>query len=293
MKTDKLLKVAKILPFLLIIFLAVSTAIAHVDHVEGDEHSEEEHIAPDISNLEQTIKSTTLNIVLGATGILLALILLATFGRGFVEKNNKIKIAIFSLIVVVVVVTTVYAAGSTIYLNVVSQTKGPVHWHADFEVWSCGEKIDLEDASGLANRIGTSTFHEHGDDRIHLEGVVVEYGEVSLHNFFHVIGGQLEGDSLSIPTNDGIIELQNGEQCNGKEGKLQVFVYKINNPDERKQWVYEQTKLEGFEDYVLSPHSNVPPGDCIIIEFDNDKDSTDKICETYKIAVDKGELRGS
>jgi len=297
---SKQVKLAKIFFFLILILPLL--VVAHEDevveqHVEGDTHSEEVHSDGDeverASDLEQSIKSTSLRLIIISSGGIILLMFYAIFSNRATTNNNRLKIITFSLIVLITVGATIYVVGSTIYLNVISETKGPVHWHADFEVWNCGEKLDLADPSGLANRVGTSTFHEHGDDRIHLEGVVVKYGDVSLHSFFHVIGGQLEDDSLSIPTNDGIIELQNGDQCNGKEGKLQVFVYNVNNPDERKQWVYEQTKLDDYENYVLSPFSNVPPGDCIIVEYDVAKDSTDKICETYKIAVDRGELSGS
>jgi len=63
-------------------------------------------------------------------------------------------------------------------------------------------------------------------------------------------------------------------------------------PDEQKKWVFEQQKLENFEDYILSPHTSIPPGDCIIIEFDSDKEKTDHICETYKVSIERGDLSG-
>ena len=125
-----------------------------------------------------------------------------------------------------------------------------------------------------------------------MEGVVVNSEDVNLHNFFHVIGATLTENSLSLQTNDGLIEVTNGDTCNGTPGKLQVFSYSITNPDESDNWTYVQTKLSNFENYVLSPHTSIPPGDCLIIEFDNEKSSTDKICETYKIAIDRGKLRG-
>ena len=96
-----------------------------------------------------------------------------------------------------------------------------------------------------------------------------------------------------MPTDDRFKEMKNGDLCNGQPGKLQVFLYKIKNPEQTKNWIFEQTKIENFEDYVLSPYSQIPPGDCIIIEFDVEKEKTELICETYKVSIDRGELSGS
>jgi len=144
----------------------------------------------------------------------------------------------------------------------------------------------------MSNRIGTSIFHEHNDNRIHVEGVVIDKDDVNLHEFFETFGSEFEKDKLIVETNQGIISMNNGNKCNEKEGKLQVFLYKVKNPEDNKNWIYEQIKLDDFDQYVLSPYSNVPPGDCIIIEFYQDKDKTDKICETYKVAMGSGDLIG-
>ena len=177
-----------------------------------------------------------------------------------------------------------YLTGSTIYLNVVSESKGPVHWHADFEIWNCGEAIDLIDSTGLSNRVGIPVLHEHGDNKIHVEGIVVEKSHADLHSFFEAVGGSLTNNYFAVSTNKGIIEMRNGDLCNGVAGKLQAFIYKTENN------VVKQEKLENFDEYVLSPYSNTPPGDCIILEFNEDKDKTEHICNSYKIAIEKGDI---
>jgi len=217
-------------------------------------------------------------------------IIAITFSK---EKTEKTKWIFFLAIIIPVILTTAYLTGSTIYLNLISETKGPVHWHADFEIWNCDEKIELIKPEGFSNRVGTPVFHEHGDNRIHVEGVVVDSVEVDLHSFFEVIGGTLTNNYLSVPTNNGIIEMRDGNLCNGNPGKLQGFLFKIKNPEDTKNWVFEQRKLDDFEDYILSPYSQIPPGDCITIEFDVEKENTNKICETYKVAVQRGDLSGS
>ena len=102
-----------------------------------------------------------------------------------------------------------------------------------------------------------------------------------MHSFFKTIGGDLDNDRLEIPTDDKVLEIKNGDLCNGKPGKLQVFLYKIKNPDDVKNRIFEERKVENFENYVLSPYSLVPPGDCIIIEFGQEKQTTEHICDTY------------
>ncbi len=275
----KLLQSGKILSFLLIFTLFSSLGLAYT---------------PEENDLESQIRINTTNIVLIASALVLILIVYATLAKRMMtaKKNNLGKVINFSLIVIVVLVASIYTAGATIYLNSVSESKGPVHWHADFEVWKCGQKLDLNNPSGISNRIGTPTFHEHGDDRIHLEGVVVKKDEVALNDFFRVVGSSLTPGSMTYNTADGMVTANDGDTCNGQPGKLQVFVYKTTNPPKRGDWIYEQVKIEDYSNYVLSPFGNVPPADCIIIEFDKEKSLTDKICETYRVAIANGDMHG-
>lgn len=180
-----------------------------------------------------------------------------------------VKIFLFGLIVIVVLSVTTYLVWSTINTNIKSQTGGPVHWHADFEIYSCGQKVDLIDPTGWDNKVGTSLLHEHNDGRIHVEGPVMDLQDISLGKFFEVVGG---------------LPLESEMVCNGEVAKPQVFVYKVEGD------TFYQEKIADYANYVLSPYSNVPPGDCIIIELDRKKDKTDKLCNFYKIAKEKGEL---
>lgn len=267
---------------ILIVILVLFSIIAY-PHVEEELYEEES------KDMDDYFKITPTNYILIAAVIAGILVVFSIYYK---EKSERMKMLLFWSITLPIILATAYSAGSTIYLNLISETKGPVHWHADFEIWNCGKKIDLIEPTGFSNRVGTPVFHEHGDDRVHVEGVVVELKDVDLHAFFGTVGGQLEKDSLYVPMNDGYVQMSNGDSCNGQEGKLQAFLYKTKNPDETKDWIFEQQKLDNFENYVLSPYSNVPPGDCIIIEFGAEKEKTDKICETYKIAVDRGDLSG-
>ena len=277
-KTWELFAVASVL-----LLILAPGAFAH--GMEEEVPESDMHDEKDVGDF----KAASVRYIFAAGIIAIALVLVAVFWK---KKTEKAKILLFLGIALPILLATIYSAGSTIYLNLASHTKGPVHWHADYEIWDCNEKIELIRPEGISNRVGSAVFHEHNDNRIHVEGVVIDKAEVDLHNFFATIGGMLSKSTLYLPTDDGFAEIKNGYLCSGKEGKIQAFLYKVKNPDDAKNWVYGQQKLEDFENYVLAPYSNVPPGDCIIIEFDIEKERTEHICETYKSAMLRGELSG-
>ena len=236
------------------------------------------------SNLEALIAHNSITaVIIGST----ILAILTTLSLLIKKPNNSLKKFLFISFCLVTIGTTLFLAGSTIYLNTVSLSKGPVHYHADIEIWACGEEINLKDPNGWSNKIGTATLHEHNDKRIHLEGVVVEENDVSLGKFFNVIGGNITNTTLMVPTNKGVIVPGiKGDYCqNIQNPKLQFFVYKIMG----KQMV--QTKLTNPTNYNISPFSAVPPGDCIIIEYDKEKDKTDKLCRSFQVAKQLGKIQ--
>lgn len=265
--------------YILIIILLSSFVLSHEE-------------TSSLMNLDLELSSIAVKIVLFS---FIMIIIITAISIIYKKQLKKYKKLLYIATLVITVIATLFIAGSTIYVNILSETKGPVHWHADFEIYNCGEDIDLLDSTGLSNRIGSSKLHGHDDSRIHVEGVVTEKNEVNLHGFFEAIGGSLSKDQLIVPTNNGLVSIKNNEFCNGKPAKLQVFLYRITNPSESRNtgFIYSNEKLENFPDYILSPYQNVPPGDCIIIEFDQEKTSTEHICESYKVAIQNGDLIGS
>src|SRR3989344_2967874 len=182
----------------------------------------------------------------------------------------KTKKAFFIIIAVPAVLITLYMAASTVYLNVISWSGGPVHWHADFEIWACGEKLALPKATFPSNYVGTSTLHHHDDYRIHVEGLVVSKDDVALRSFFRVIGGDLEKGRLAVPNTDvnsrnalPVLEFNNGDLCpNGKPGKVKLYV------KNQETGAFEENP--GIDDYVLKPFYNIPPGDYLKIAFETE-----------------------
>jgi hypothetical protein len=270
---------------LLVLLICIPLVFAH--HPEHDEKDITEE------TLDAQLTASVVDAVTIATIILILFIFISFMRKDISEMEKYI---LFFGIAIAVITVTLYSAGATVYLNMISETSGPVHWHADFEIWNCGEYVDLVEPTGLSNRIGTPVYHEHNDNRVHVEGVVIDYDDVDLETFFSVIGGKMGLDSLSVPTDDGMVTMKNSGQCDGEAAEIQVFVYRIINADATRKtgFLYEQVKLSADEyvDYVLSPYSYVPPGDCVIIEFGPEKETTENLCETYRIAIKKGNLAG-
>lgn len=237
------------------------------------------------AGMEAFIKTTSLETAAIAAAVLALLVSISLMRR---EQSEFFKKLVFFLMVVAIVVPTVYFVGGTIYLNLISVTRGPVHWHADFRIFACGEELQLKESEGWSNKVGTSVFHHHNDNRIHIEGVVVDPRAYTLHDFFSVIGGTLLPNSFAVPAQDGIRVWKNGDLCpDGAPGEWQAFLYKTTDPE---RGIAHQRKLASYTDYVISPYGTIPPGDCIIFEFGPPKEKTDAICSFYQIAKDKGEI---
>jgi hypothetical protein len=153
-----------------------------------------------LADKEADIARLGLKTVMFASLLLILLILIASKTK---DKYKKTKKPLFVLIAATIIIPTFILFGSTVYLNVTSESKGPVHWHTGIEFWSCGAEVELRDPQGaLTNKIGTSTYHEHNDKFIHLEGVVVTKSEdASLEKFMAVTGGYINDGGIGIPLN--------------------------------------------------------------------------------------------
>ena len=172
----------------------------------------------------------------------------------FHKKMNEItKKLVYFLIVIIATLVTIDLVVTTLHLNMVSTTKGPVHWHADFEIWVCDKEIKLAEPKGLSNKQGTDLMHAHNDNRIHVEGVLLDKKAASLGAFFHAVSGLLSDNEMKIPTSEGFVSVHEGDKCNEKPAKLYVFVNGnlTSNPSA----------------YVISPYEKVPPGDRIKFVF--------------------------
>ena len=240
----------------IVLFLVVALLLALL--VLADEETGRDDVSPFLDPLFY-IKASA--VITGAVALLLLFL-----GNKLKEAQ---KTALFWLITAPVVISSLFLAGNTIYENAISETGGPIHWHADYQVWVCRQRLDLIDPKFPSNKIGTPLFHEHNDDRIHVEGTVQHIEDVNLGRYFATIGGLLEEGRLRYVAADAEIEVKDGDACpDSSVGTLQVYV--------------NGKRTEGYADYQYYPHPLVPPGDCVIIEFDaTASDTTDRICESW------------
>jgi len=229
---------------LLIILLFFSLLVPALAHGEAD-------FADSILKFDSRV------LWIGVAAIAILTLIGVAFQKRLSVKHEKI---IFVGIAIASLAVTGYMIGLTAYWVDVSPVGGPVHWHADFEIWICGERIELPQSRGLDNKVGTPFWHHHNDDRIHVEGILLSLEQVNLHSFFEVIGGSITNTSISIPQslppNSNPLTYSNGDLClNGNPGTLYVFVNGelIENPAE----------------HIPAPFAIVPPGDQIKFVFDD------------------------
>lgn len=220
-------------------------------------------------------------IVLWGGGFIFFIVFIVIY---FEPKNEVIKSFFFILISLIALVITADLVIDTLRLVGRSFAKGPVHRHADFRIFNCGEEVALKKPKGLSNRIGSPLVHEHGDKRIHIEGIPETEEVASLKNFMREIGGHLDESTLRVPSEGRMLEIKNGDACGEGAGALNVFVWQT------KDSVARQIKLTTFSDYLIAPEAQVPPGDCIIFDFDTPKDRTEYICEQYEVAEKRGDI---
>lgn len=235
------------------------------------------------SGLALSISTLSLRLVLVGLGLSAFFILVAIL---LSPKKEGVKRVLFNLIIISVVTPTLILVFITAYLNLNSWSHGPVHWHADYEVWVCGQKLDLVDPTGWSNKIGTPTLHEHNDNRLHLEGVALTPHDVSFGRFFRVIGGEITPTSLIFPDKNGLVQKTTGAHCpDDTIGTLQAYAYRVNSDNS-----YTQRKVLSPELYIPTPQSVVPPGDCIIVDFGPLAPRTNRLCRSWEAAKTTGKL---
>lgn len=273
--------------------------------------------ADSFNDIEGDVNSFSIRII-GIASVVLLVLLVTASQVNKKKSNKKAKKPLFIAIAATIILPTLLLMGSTVYINTISDSKGPVHWHTDIEFWACGQEVELRNPfEFLSNKIGTATYHEHDDKRIHLEGVVIEKEEdASLRKFMTVTGGSITEESIVIPTDDEFIEndvdgdkpygtkgnlnqylqkdedgravlsMKNDDLCEPyamQKGQLQAFLLRSNKGED----TYTQTKLESPGDYIMRDESTVPPGDCLIVEFDLPKERTTRLCQQYGVRDSK------
>ncbi|MFB6208142.1 MAG: hypothetical protein ABEJ69_02235 [Candidatus Nanohaloarchaea archaeon] len=192
---------------------------------------------------------------------------------------------------VAVLLPSLYTAGAFLHESQVSWSGGEVHYHADYEVIvqnSTGvyERLELVDPAefcgesymcNLNDRTGVTRYHEHDDNRIHLEGVFRERSDATLRAYFNTFGGELTNEKLVYPTNNGIVKLEENANKSLKiivrrgTGGGRHWCVVGNEIDQQyvcRSWDTGNRALSP-DDYIVSPYKRGPTLDDIFIVYDS------------------------
>lgn len=100
-----------------------------------------------------------------------------------------------------------------------------VHWHANIELNVCGVPKELPcdtKGSGVVHGkefCGETLMHHHFDGTLHIEGVIPTKEDIMLGRFFDKIGIPFAADKL--------LNMTNGDLCNGVPGVVKMYVNDI------------------------------------------------------------------
>lgn len=245
---------------------------------------------------------SNLSVAMTCMAIVVLFVLIA-FAIATHEAHPRLKGPLYTLIATIVLLSTLVLGGASFALNFSSSTGGPVRWTADFQVWACGNQLNLRDPRGaLTDRIGSPVLFEKNDGRIHYDGTPTNMpNDVTLGSFMRVVGGNITPDSLIFPINSengfigtpqapeqiqpyiqsnsegSYVRFLSGQTCGLQKATVQTFVYQFNEATN----TYTQSKVANPTNYEISHQKSVPPGDCIIMEFAPPKNRTDHLCQSY------------
>lgn len=253
-------------------------------------------------DLAKFVNDTSIAITCAAVVMLITLIVAAITTQ---QSRPAFKKPLYTLMVVVVAITTFIISSMPIITNLNSPTNGPVRWATDYQIWACGNQLNLRGPQGiLSNRVGTTTLFELQDNRIHFEGTPLNISnDTSLGKFMQVVDGQVTDSNLIVPVDQGstfigtpsapeqlqpftginrdgtFVSFTNGASCDVTPSEVQAFVYRFNPGTD----TYTQTKITHPAAYEMSHTDQVPPGDCVVLEFAPPEDHTDHLCPSYGV----------
>ncbi len=203
------------------------------------------------------------------------------------DQGKRLLMTVFLL---AILVPTVYTVTAYIHENQTSWSEGEVHYHADFEVIVDGERHALIDPGAfcersseaaymcrLNDRVGITEYHEHNDQRIHLEGTFKYREEATLSAFFEAFGGELSSTEIRYPTNgDWINRTETGNRTlkvlveRGAGGSRDWCALDATVPiEDRCIDPYLGEHVSTPADYVISPYQRGPTLDTIFIIYDD------------------------
>lgn len=219
-------------------------------------------------------------------------------GLSFLREKNLTmhdKNILMKAFIVAVLFPSFFAAGAFIHESQTSWSGGEVHYHADFEFFvNNGNdeivRLNLVDPQefceetehessymcSINDRTGSTEYHEHNDQRIHLEGVFKTKEDASLAAFFETFNGELSNQRLVVPTTEGVKTYEETADMNltiavnrGVGGSRDWCLIGEDVAEENLCSTSYGWKASSPAEYVVSPYQSGPNLDDIYIIYDN------------------------
>ncbi|MCA1807522.1 MAG: hypothetical protein LC687_06725, partial [Actinobacteria bacterium] len=260
------------------------------------------------NTLEPVMQSVSTDSVILASALLFGLVFFTLH-----HKYHQIRPFVFYVFSAVTFIATTVLLISTVLLQTTSDISGNAHSQAEIEFWVCDTEIKPN-----TSPIHSSRQFDQANKRIAVSGFADKASSTTnLGAYLRAIGGELQSESIKVPLEDdssdwlaagqwidgdpqgdmdiafverymlrnniegidgSVIDITDGQRCpDSSDTELQVFVYTADSQAN----TYQQHKLDNPAEYVLTRNQSVPPGDCIIVEFSQPKDTTDKLCPGY------------
>lgn len=228
-------------------------------------------------------------------GAIILMTAISVYNEG--DLNEFQKNLVMNGFLVAILLPTLWAAGAFVHESETSWSNGEVHWHADFEVLveENGElqrknlvdpgkfcedtKHESSYMCKLSDRTGSTEYHEHNDQRIHLEGTFKEREDASLSDFFETFGGELTNSRMVYPTNNGVVNVSNDVDRNLKiivqKGVVNQREWCIVGSDAQLDDICEShgERADSPQKYIVSPHTQGPTLDDVYIIYDSESPS--------------------
>jgi hypothetical protein len=147
-------------------------------------------------------------------------------GRGRASRQRSLLFPVTMAVVAVLGVLLIVVAKNEETADATPPTVTD-HWHTAFGIYECDAFSDvvLSDTQGDRNGI-----HTHQDGIIHIHPVPTATGtDATLGKFLDEVGLDVSDDGFSVP---GGNTYENGDDCGGEEGRVQVAVWDDITEDE-------------------------------------------------------------
>ena len=154
-------------------------------------------------------------------------------GRTKVRRQSGLVFPVSLVLVLVIGLLLIAYSRHAVRNTVQTPPTTAEHWHEAYGFYICNAfKPNITNANETAGSADYDLFrqtgiHTHGDGVIHVHpySSAGTGKNAKLGTWFKQVGVKITDTSLQLPTELGSTKVKNGDDCQGKPGKLQVTVW--------------------------------------------------------------------